>query len=133
MEKKLTRGRDQALGGVCSGLAEYFGLDTSLVRIITLLLIVFNVGNVFLVYLILWIILPNYPIFEPGSIKPEEPVEAENNEQSSTIFRKPEQAKPTAVTADSIDVNTDEGKMRVTVVNGKLEITWLETDEVESN
>ena len=33
MEKKLTRSvNDKMLGGVCSGLAKYFGLDTTLVR-----------------------------------------------------------------------------------------------------
>lgn len=33
MEKKLYRSKNKMLAGVCAGIAEYFGLDTSLVRI----------------------------------------------------------------------------------------------------
>lgn len=34
MEKKLTRSvTDKMLGGVCGGLAEYFGLDATMVRL----------------------------------------------------------------------------------------------------
>ena len=34
MEKKLYRCNDRKLFGVCGGIAEYFGLDKTLVRII---------------------------------------------------------------------------------------------------
>lgn len=56
--KKLYRSADdKILGGVCAGVAAYFNLDPSLVRIATLLLFFFG-GLSFLPYLILWIILP---------------------------------------------------------------------------
>jgi phage shock protein PspC (stress-responsive transcriptional regulator) len=38
-DKKLTRATDGKLFGVCGGLANYFGLDATLVRVIWLLLV----------------------------------------------------------------------------------------------
>jgi phage shock protein PspC (stress-responsive transcriptional regulator) len=57
--KKLFRDPDdKALGGVCSGLAAYFNVDVSIIRIATILLVVFGVGFPIPLYLILWAILP---------------------------------------------------------------------------
>ncbi len=47
---------DQVLGGVSSGLAAYFGLDVTLVRLLFVASIFFGAGV--MVYLILWIITP---------------------------------------------------------------------------
>lgn len=46
---------DRVLGGVCSGLGAYFGIDTVIVRILMILLF-FGFGP--FVYLILWIVIP---------------------------------------------------------------------------
>ncbi len=55
--KKLYRSKDSMLGGVCGGVAEYFNLDKSIVRIIFAALIL--AGTVgFWVYLLMWIIVP---------------------------------------------------------------------------
>jgi phage shock protein PspC (stress-responsive transcriptional regulator) len=58
MDKRLHRSStNKMVAGVCGGLAEYFGLDVSLVRIIwAIALLVFGAG--FLFYIILWIVLP---------------------------------------------------------------------------
>ena len=48
---------DKILGGVCAGLANYLRVDASVVRIVFALLL-FGAGTGFLVYLLLWIILP---------------------------------------------------------------------------
>lgn len=58
--KRLVRSGDRMIAGVCSGLAEYFGLDTSLVRIATLVLILAG-GLSLWVYIILWLIIPKGP------------------------------------------------------------------------
>lgn len=58
MEKRLYRSRtDRMLGGVCGGLGAYFGVDPTLVRLVFALLFIFG-GSGFLLYLILWIVLP---------------------------------------------------------------------------
>jgi phage shock protein PspC (stress-responsive transcriptional regulator) len=49
---------DKILGGVCGGLANYLRLDPAIVRII-FVLIFFAWGTGFLLYIILWMILPN--------------------------------------------------------------------------
>lgn len=56
--RKLTRSNDRMIAGVCSGLAEYFGLDTTLVRVGYALLTVFTAFSGVIVYLILMIIMP---------------------------------------------------------------------------
>ena len=58
--KRLFRSQDSIIAGVCAGLAEYFGLDTSLVRIGTLILILFG-GLSIWAYIILWIVIPEEP------------------------------------------------------------------------
>ena len=56
-EKKLVRSANKKLAGVCGGLAEYFGLDASIVRIIWLICVLFG-GCGLLAYLIMWIVMP---------------------------------------------------------------------------
>ena len=58
MYKTLYKGRDKKLSGVCSGIAEYFGWDTSLVRIGTALLAV-CCPAVLIAYFIAAIVMPN--------------------------------------------------------------------------
>ncbi len=56
--KRLFRSNDdRMLAGVCGGIAEYFNLDPSLIRLgWVLLTLVFGTG--FIVYLAAWIIVP---------------------------------------------------------------------------
>jgi len=58
MTKRLYRSRtDAILGGVCGGLADYFAVDSSLVRIIFILLAVFT-GFGVLAYVAMWLLIP---------------------------------------------------------------------------
>ena len=58
-ERKLTRSRsDRMLAGVCGGLAQFFGLDTSLVRIAYAILTIFTTFAGVPVYILMWIIIP---------------------------------------------------------------------------
>ena len=57
MKKTFMRASDGVLGGVCKGIADYFNIDTTLVRI------VWFVGSWFygigiVLYLALWVITP---------------------------------------------------------------------------
>ncbi|MDF1618880.1 PspC domain-containing protein [Petrocella sp. FN5] len=57
MEKKLYRSRtDRMLFGVCGGLAEYFSVDPTLVRLVMVLF--WMTGGGFLAYLIAAIVMP---------------------------------------------------------------------------
>lgn len=59
MEKKLYKSRNKTLAGVCGGLAEYFSLDPSLVRIGYVALTIFSAGFPgVLLYIIMMLIMP---------------------------------------------------------------------------
>lgn len=59
MDKLLKRSSTQRMiGGVCGGLAEYFDLDPTLVRVAYVLLTVCTAFSGTLVYLILLIVMP---------------------------------------------------------------------------
>ena len=57
MDKKLLRSKNQMIGGVCAGIAEYFNWDVTLVRAAYAVLI-FAFGIGFFLYLVLWLIMP---------------------------------------------------------------------------
>ena len=58
MEKKLQRDtQNKVIGGVCSGLANYFDIDVSLVRLLfAFMFLCASVG--FWLYIILWVVVP---------------------------------------------------------------------------
>jgi phage shock protein C len=58
MSGRLSRSRsDRFIGGVCGGLGKYLGIDSTVIRLIFLVLL-FGNGFGFLIYIILWILLP---------------------------------------------------------------------------
>ena len=67
MKKRLYKDHsDKKLCGVCSGIAKYFGIDPTLVRLAWTLLVVFG-GSGILAYIICAIVFPD----EPGYIEEE--------------------------------------------------------------
>jgi len=55
---RLVRSREnRILGGVCAGLANYLGIDVTLVRILAVVL-AFAAGTAVLAYIVGWIIIP---------------------------------------------------------------------------
>lgn len=69
MQKRLYRSRsDRMLGGVCGGLGDYLGIDPTFVRIFFFLL-VFGAGMGFWIYILLWILIPEEGVEDPGDFK----------------------------------------------------------------
>lgn len=56
--KKLYRSRSRMLGGVCGGLAEYWNLDPTLIRVAVAVLFFVPMIPVVLPYLIMWLLIP---------------------------------------------------------------------------
>jgi phage shock protein C len=57
--RKLYRSRNQRmLAGVCGGLAEYFNVDATLIRVLFLVLAVFG-GTGLAIYVVMWLIVPD--------------------------------------------------------------------------
>jgi len=61
-KKRLMRSNNGMIAGVCAGIADYFDLDPTLVRIGYILLSVFTAFAGVLAYLILWIVMPKREI-----------------------------------------------------------------------
>lgn len=76
--KRLYRNPDdKIIGGLCGGIAAYFDIDPSIVRIITLICIVFGGLSVW-IYIILWIVVPKANTVAEKLEMHGEPVTAEN-------------------------------------------------------
>ena len=59
--RKLHRSRtDRKLAGICGGLAQYFNVDPTLVRVLFVLLAVLG-GSGLVLYVAMWIIVPKEP------------------------------------------------------------------------
>ena len=55
--KRLLRSNtNSVIGGVCGGIGDYFNIDPVIARIIFVITAIFGAG--FLVYIILWIMMP---------------------------------------------------------------------------
>jgi phage shock protein C len=58
--KRLVRRTDnKMIGGVCAGVADYFGLDPTLVRVLTVVGAVLGFGSVVVAYLVAWAVMPS--------------------------------------------------------------------------
>ena len=58
--KKLTRASagNRMVAGVCAGIADYFGWDPTLLRIVYVLATIFTAFAGIIIYIILWIVMP---------------------------------------------------------------------------
>ncbi|MDI3311416.1 MAG: PspC domain-containing protein [Thermoanaerobacterium sp.] len=95
MDKRLYRSRNQViLGGVCGGIAEYFDIDVTIVRLIWALIALVG-GSGVLLYIIAWIVVPENPYqpkdndYNVGNVnvdkEPERP-KVSSGRKSSEIF-----------------------------------------------
>lgn len=56
---RLTRSRNKMLAGVCAGIAEHFGWDVTLFRVVFVVVSILSAAFPgILVYLILWVVMP---------------------------------------------------------------------------
>lgn len=63
MAKKLYRSQnDRMLAGVSGGLAAYLNIDTTIIRLIFIVLALPGFLSGILIYLVMWVIVPEEPI-----------------------------------------------------------------------
>ena len=80
MTKKLYRSRaDRKLAGVCGGIAGYFDIDPTIVRL-GFIILAFCFGGGLLAYLIAWIVIPE----EPGTFNPQLNQKEEGHDNKGT-------------------------------------------------
>ena len=79
--RKLFRDTDNSyIGGVASGLGHYFGIDTIWIRLIWVILI-FGMGTGILLYILLWILIPEAKTTAEKIMMTGEPVNISNIEK----------------------------------------------------
>jgi phage shock protein C len=62
MTKRLYRStKDRKIAGICGGIAEYFNIDPTIIRIIAILLLLPGGLPGFIPYVVMWIVIPNDP------------------------------------------------------------------------
>ena len=57
-KRLVRRSDDRMIAGVCSGVADYLGVDVTLVRLVTVVGAIFGFGSLILAYVVAWALLP---------------------------------------------------------------------------
>lgn len=91
MARRLYRSRtDRVLGGVSGGLGDYFGIDSTIIRLVFVLLTLWG-GAGGVLYIIAWLIVPRYPGggYEAASAEQyerQQPRRIRNNEDDRRVI-----------------------------------------------
>ena len=64
-ERYLSRVRDGKIAGVCGGVARYFDMDVTLVRVLWLFAAIFPPIPGIIAYLVCWVVMPMDPLPAP--------------------------------------------------------------------
>jgi len=89
--KRLYRDHsNEMLAGVCSGIAEYLDVDPTIIRLV-FVLFTFLGGGRLLIYLKLWIIMPEKPVALPAPVD-----EMEKPDQTAIAVKEPQPVKQAA-------------------------------------
>ncbi len=99
MSKKLYRSRnDRMIAGVCGGLADYFNVDSSLIRLAVLFIFLFQ-GVGLIAYIIAWLVMSEEPVKteyrmpDDYYIEDQRKKESKNQQQSYKSDTDQEQSK----------------------------------------
>lgn len=61
---RLMRARyGRMIGGVCTGIANHYGWDPVVVRLVAVAGLIFGCGSFFIAYLVAWVIMPLEPFY----------------------------------------------------------------------
>jgi len=100
--KRLYRSRDdRMIAGVCGGLAEYFSIDPTIVRLVLLFLTLWGGGG-FLVYVLSWIVIPEKPV--SAKAPPAQEVKQVETQPQAQPSAQPETQEPVAEVVEELEV-----------------------------
>jgi len=91
MSRRLYRSRTESvIGGVCGGVAEYLDVDPSIVRIIWAILGLVTGGIFVVLYVVMWIVVPEAPGAEsgaaPSALSPPAPARRRGSGSGSLVL-----------------------------------------------
>ena len=55
----LLRSKDKVFGGVCAGIAEFFGWNVRQLRLVWVVMSIVGVGSLVVFYILLWLLMPD--------------------------------------------------------------------------
>ncbi len=61
MAKRLYKSSDRKISGVCSGIAEFLNIDSTIVRLVWIVLTCFSAGTGIIAYFVCALIMPDRP------------------------------------------------------------------------
>jgi phage shock protein PspC (stress-responsive transcriptional regulator) len=94
MNRRLYRSVvDRRIGGVAAGTATYFDIDPSIARVLWLLLAFFSGGVFFVVYLVMWAVVPEAP-YPTGGATPIAAAPASGEARAEPPTAAPSNAAP---------------------------------------
>lgn len=70
MRKLYRSATDKQISGLCGGLAQYFGIDATAIRLIAVVAVFFSFGTVTVLYLLGSLIVPKEPTADLGYDNP---------------------------------------------------------------
>jgi len=59
------------ISGICGGLAEYFNIDATIIRLIFVFGALLGVGSFLLIYIVMWFVVPEEPV---GGVQSPSPI-----------------------------------------------------------
>ena len=69
MNKKLYKSRNKVLCGVCGGIAEFFNIDPTIIRLLAVVLIIAGFGTGIVIYIIAAVIMPDYSLDDTENLR----------------------------------------------------------------
>ncbi len=103
MKKRLYRSTtDRKLAGVCGGIAEYFEMDPTIIRLIIAATVLVSWGTVLFIYIIAALIIPEAPSMDMIDIK--------NHAVDAEIITKNKKEEPKQEQNSGIDLSKKDKK-----------------------
>lgn len=122
--KKLERNsNNKVIGGVCSGLADYFNIDVALMRVAFVIALLFASFG-FWLYIILWIVIPidGQPTTDNRQQTTDNGQRSTDNGQPTTVNQEPESKSKTTSIFVGISVIFIG---LIFLINNFLPISWI--------
>ena len=94
MNKKLYISRNKVLCGVCGGIAEFFNIDPTIIRLLAVVLIIAGFGTGIVIYIIAAVIMPDYSLDDTENLRSanipdeEKPRDSRSDDEFNSYFKK---------------------------------------------
>lgn len=98
MSKKLYKSQNKLIFGVCGGIADYFNMDPTIIRLLMIILLVVSFGTGLIVYIVAAVIMPDRHVDDMNdsdnlksagsSSTCQKENESENDDEFNSYFKK---------------------------------------------